>query len=72
MTTKPDARLQACEEAIAHLTRLVDDLNAVVAAQADQIDRLTRRQGLLLAREAEREAEGGAAIPLADQRPPHW
>ncbi len=26
----------------------------------------------LLEREAEREAEAGGAIPLADQRPPHW
>ncbi|MCJ8138700.1 SlyX family protein [Falsirhodobacter halotolerans] len=63
------------EEQIAHLTRMVEDLSDVVTAQAREIDRLTRRVGLLLEREAEREAqEGGAGgtIPLADQRPPHW
>ncbi len=67
----PD-RLQSCEEAIAHLTRVVDDLSGVVAAQADAIDHLTRRIGLLMAREAEREADSGTLLPLADQRPPHW
>ena len=61
----------ALEERIAHLTRMVDDLSDVLARQAGEIDRLTRHVGLLMEREAGREAEGGAA-PLADQRPPHW
>ncbi len=65
-------RMQACEEQIAHLARMVEDLSAVVAGQANSIDRLTRRLGLLLTREAEREAEAGGGVPLADQRPPHW
>jgi SlyX protein len=26
----------------------------------------------LMQREAEREADAGGTIPLADQRPPHW
>ncbi|MDO5658853.1 MAG: SlyX family protein [Paracoccus sp. (in: a-proteobacteria)] len=59
------------EEAIAHLTRTVDELSEVVAAQAGDIARLKARVGMLLEREAEREAEGGT-LPLADQRPPHW
>jgi len=59
------------EERIAHLTRTVDELSEIVARQAGEIDRLARRVGLLMEREAEREAEGGG-IPLADQRPPHW
>lgn len=59
------------EEQIAHLTRMVEDLSDVVAKQSHEIDRLTRRVGLLMEREADREAEGGT-IPLADQRPPHW
>ncbi|SMO62013.1 SlyX family protein [Paracoccus laeviglucosivorans] len=59
------------EEAVAHLTRVVDDLSAIVARQESEIARLGRRVGLLMEREAEREAEGGT-IPLADQRPPHW
>ena len=59
------------EEAMAHLTRVVEDLSEVVARQEREIARLGRRVGLLMEREAEREAEGGT-IPLADQRPPHW
>ena len=59
------------EERIAHLMRTVDELSDIVAQQAVEIERLSRRVGLLMEREAEREAEGGG-IPLADQRPPHW
>ncbi|MCV2446950.1 SlyX family protein [Paracoccus sp. DMF] len=59
------------EETVAHLSRVVDDLSEVVARQEREIVRLSRRVGLLMEREAEREAEGGT-IPLADQRPPHW
>jgi SlyX protein len=59
------------EERIAHLMRTVDELSEVVAKQAVEIERLNRRVGLLMEREAAREAEGGT-IPLADQRPPHY
>ncbi|MCX7646736.1 MAG: SlyX family protein [Rhodobacteraceae bacterium] len=61
----------ALEERIAHLTRTVEDLSDVVAAQAREIDTLRRRLALLLEREAGREAEAGT-IPLADRPPPHW
>ena len=64
-------RQQALEERVAHLQKAVEDLSDVVARQAQEIAQLTRHVGLLMEREAEREAEGGA-IPLADQRPPHW
>ena len=67
-----DPRLQANEEAIAHLTKAVDELSEVVARQQREIDLLTRRVAMLMQREAERETEGGGTIPLADQRPPHW
>jgi SlyX protein len=59
------------EERIAHLTRAVDDLSDVVAHHSAEIDRLSRRVTLLLEREVEREAAGGAAL-VADERPPHW
>jgi len=65
-------RIERAEELIAHLARVVDDLSDVLTRQEAQIARLERRVGLLVEREAEREAEGGAAMPLADQRPPHW
>ncbi len=63
---------QEIEEQIAHLTRTVDELSDVIARQEREIERLARRVGLLLEREAEREADGAGTIPLADQRPPHW
>ena len=64
-------RIERSEEQIAHLTRMVDDLSEIVTRQTREIERLSRRVGLLMEREAEREAEGGT-VPLADQRPPHW
>ncbi|MFZ1725704.1 MAG: SlyX family protein [Albidovulum sp.] len=67
-----ERRLEAAEEEIAHLRRAMDDLSDVVARQSGEIDRLTRRVALLLEREAGREADQGATVPLADQRPPHW
>lgn len=69
---KQEARLRQLEETLAHVTRLAEDLSDVVARQEAAIARLERRTGLLMAREAEREADSGGAIPLADQRPPHW
>lgn len=68
---KQAERIERLEEALAHLTRMADELSAIVARQEIEIARLGRRVGLLMEREAEREAEGGG-IPLADQRPPHW
>ncbi|MTH78670.1 SlyX family protein [Paracoccus aestuariivivens] len=64
-------RTERLEEAVAHLTRIADDLSSVVARQEAEIARLARRIGMLMEREAERETESGT-IPLADQRPPHW
>ncbi|WP_149143094.1 SlyX family protein [Gemmobacter caeruleus] len=66
--------LVALEERLAHLTRAVEEMSDEMARQGREIDVLTRRVALLLQREAEREAmEGGlGAIPLADQKPPHW
>jgi SlyX protein len=60
------------EEEIAHLTRTVEELSDVVARQEKDIALLSRRLGLLLQREAERETDSGGTVPLADQRPPHW
>ena len=67
-----DDRLEAAEAALAHLTRAVEDLDAVVTAQADRLDRLERRMALLMEREAGREADEGGTAPLADWKPPHW
>jgi SlyX protein len=67
-----ETRLHKAEEAVAHLTRTVEDLSEVVARQSREIEALTRRVALLLERAAEAEAMAGGAIPLADQKPPHW
>lgn len=64
--------IAALEEKIAHLTRTVEELSDIVRAQADILDAITRRTRALMEREAEREADAGATVPLADQRPPHW
>lgn len=64
-------RTEMLEERVAHLMRAMDDLSDVVARHEAEIERLTRRVALLMAREAEREADGLDA-PEANQRPPHW
>lgn len=64
-------KLDLVEERLAHLMRSVDDLSDIVAAQRKELDRLNRLVGLLVEREAEREALGGES-PSVNQRPPHW
>lgn len=60
------------QERIAYLERTVDDLSEMLAARGREVDVLTRRVEMLMQREAEREADLGDGIPLADQKPPHW
>ncbi|MCQ0971743.1 SlyX family protein [Paracoccus sp. TK19116] len=67
-----DKRTETLEEAVAHLTRTVEDLSEVVARQDAEIAQLTRRVEQLRRAEAERELDAGGSVPLADQRPPHW
>ena len=67
-----DSRIDALEEQIAHLTRTVDDLSDIVARQERELALLTRRAQMLMAREAERESQGGGGIVVGDERPPHY
>jgi SlyX protein len=60
------------EETVAHLLRTVEELSDVVARQDVEIARLTARVEMLMLREAEREADAGGTVPLADKPPPHW
>ena len=62
----------ALEEQLAHLIRSVEELSDVVGRQAREIAALQRRVGLLLEREAGREADDADSVALADQKPPHW
>lgn len=60
------------EERLAHLERVVDDLNDVVARQAEEIVVLTRRVAMLMEREAMREADGSGGVVIGNERPPHY
>lgn len=64
--------MQDLEEHIAHLTRIIDDLNDVVTAQAKKIDKLESRVDMLMRREAERDSQGSGGVFLGDERPPHY
>lgn len=65
-------RITTLEEAVAHQSRVIDDLSDIVARQEKEISRLTRRVEMLMQKEAEREFAEGGTVPLGDQRPPHW
>jgi len=65
-------RIISLEEQIAHLERTLEEISDIIVRQQRDLARLTHRLDLLMEREASREIDPGAAIPLADQRPPHW
>ncbi len=65
-------RITRLEEALAHQSALLEELNEVVTDQATEIDQLTRRVSMLMQRAAEQEADNLSGAPLADQKPPHW
>ena len=65
-----ERRLMNLETALAHATRVNDELSDIVADQSKRIEALERRVGMLMQRGADRESEGVEYV--ADQRPPHW
>lgn len=67
-----NTRITALEELVAHMAKTVDELSDVVARQERELEHAARRLGLLMEREAGREADAGGTVALADQRPPHW
>ena len=69
MDTERETRL---EEQIAHLARTVEELSDVIARQDAELDQLKRRVGMLMTREAEREAAGSGGVVMGDERPPHY
>ncbi|MCV6598075.1 MAG: SlyX family protein [Mangrovicoccus sp.] len=60
------------EEKLAYLERMVEDLSAVVARQDQELTSMARRVGMLMEREAAREAAESGAVTMADERPPHY
>lgn len=67
-----DKHSATVEEAVAHLSRMVEDLSDVVARQDREIAQLCLRVERLTQAEAARQFDEGGTVPLADQRPPHW
>jgi len=69
--TDPTARLDALEIRIAYQDQTIEDLNAAVVAQAEEIKRLRREMRLLEAemREAMAASPGD---PAAEPPPPHY
>ena len=65
-----ERRLVDIETALAHLSKVNDELSDIVADQFKRVEALERRVEMLMQREAERESEGIDYV--ADQRPPHW
>ncbi|WP_163846521.1 SlyX family protein [Pseudooceanicola aestuarii] len=64
--------MEALEEKIAHLTRIVDDLSDELTRQGREIDVLNRRVAMLMQREAAREQDGSGGIVMGDEKPPHY
>lgn len=64
-------RLTELEIALSHQEAMLEELDAVVRAQADRIDLLTRQLEYLLHRQADAETDAGPP-PEANVRPPHW
>jgi len=64
--------MQSLEEHSAHLSKTVDGLSDVIARQDKDIARLTQIVDVLVAREKERETQGGGGVILGDERPPHY
>lgn len=63
--------MEKLEEQIAHLTQTVDELSEIIVRQEGEIVTLNRRVHMLMQREGEREASGGAVV-MGDERPPHY
>ncbi len=64
--------MQHLEEQIAHLTRTVDEMSAIVAQQQSDIAILQHRVQMLMEREAQRDSDGGGSVVFGDERPPHY
>lgn len=64
-----EERIEALEAHAAHQDKMIDDLNEVILAQREELDRLTRRLNKMLMRVDELEA----AAPAPEvKKPPHY
>ena len=60
------------EEQIAHLSKTLEELSDVVAAQDKDITFLRAQLLRLTERDAERELDAGGSAVFVDQKPPHY
>ena len=60
------------EEALAHQTHLVEELNDIVAQQSKEIELLKRQVTILIKRAADEEAANPSSVSFGDQPPPHY
>jgi SlyX protein len=69
MTDTLQARIEALEIHVAHQDATVEDLNGVILAQREELDRLTRRINRMMSQVDELEA----AAPAPEvTKPPHY
>lgn len=64
--------MQAFEEKLAHLQRMVDELSDVVARQDRQLDQMQDQVDRLTRREAAREDAATGGAHFGGERPPHY
>jgi len=72
-----DPRSVQLEEKVAHLERYVTDLDSVVRAMNERMDRFAREAAALralvdAAREGDRKSGSEPGDDPQDERPPHW
>lgn len=67
-----DDTLTQIEETLAHTLKMVDELNEIVTAQRDQIDRLDVQVKFLMTRERDREQEALFSDTVPIDKPPHY
>ncbi len=65
-------RITQLEEALAHQTKLVEELNDMVSTQTREIDLLKRQVKMLIQRAAEDEAANMSGVVVGNQKPPHY
>jgi uncharacterized coiled-coil protein SlyX len=67
-----DRRLVAVEESLMHLERIVQELNSVVLAQQQRLDRLELRHDRLASELQGVVDRGAEPRRLEDDKPPHY
>jgi SlyX protein len=65
-------RITELEIQLSHVTRMTDELSAIIAEQANRLEQAEKRIQMLMQRAAEAEAQAMSGIAVGDKPPPHW